>query len=138
MNQRFADAAAAVWREGDLVWVHDYQLMLVPALLRERLPQAAIGFFLHIPFPAADLFRTLPNRDEVLDGLLAADLIGFHTASYMRNFASSVLHVLGADIDVDAVRWQGRVANIGVFPMGVDARRYQALAESDEVRRSGS
>ena len=139
VNQRFADAAAALWREGDLVWVHDYQLMLVPGMLRERLPQAAIGFFLHIPFPAADLFRTLPQREEVLEGLLAADLIGFHTASYMRNFASSVLHVLGADIDVDAVRWQGASGQHRCVPDG--RRRARATRRSPratEVRGSGS
>ena len=134
VNERFADAVAAVWRPGDLIWVHDYQLMLLPSLLRARLPNAAIGFFLHIPFPPADVFRALPSREAVLEGLLAADLVGFHTASYMRNFASSVLHVLGAGLDVNAIAWQGRVANLGVFPMGVDAPAWQALGECAEVK----
>ncbi len=134
VNERFADAVARVWQEGDLIWVHDYQLMLVPGLLRKRLPQARIGFFLHIPFPPADTFRTLPARQELLESLLAADLIGFHTASYMRNFAESALHVLGVGLEVNALSWQGRVANVGIFPMGVDAKHYQQLAESDEVK----
>jgi len=137
VNQRFADEIARQYRHGDLVWVHDYQLMLVPRMLRELIPDAVIGFFLHIPFPAPDIFRTLPSREALLDGLLGCDLVGVHTASYMRNLASSVLHVLGAGTDVDRVGWQGRATNLGVFPMGVDARGYQALGESAEVRALG-
>ena len=133
VNERFADAVVAHHQEGDLVWIHDYQLMLVPRLVRERLPRAVLGFFLHIPFPPSDTFRTLPEREELLDGLLACDLVGFHTAAYMRNFAAAVLHVLGATTNIDAVRWKGRVANLGVFPMGVDARAFQGLAESATV-----
>ncbi len=134
VNQRFAQAVARQYQQGDLVWVHDYQLMLVPRMLRELIPDAIVGFFLHIPFPSPDTLRTLPAREAMLDGLLAADLIGFHTASYMRNFVSSVLHVLGAGADVDRVTWEGRVANLGVFPMGVDAHAYRRLGESPEVR----
>ncbi len=134
VNQRFADEVAARYRPGDLVWVHDYQLMLVPRMIRERVPDAVVGFFLHIPFPHPDTFRTLPSREALLEGLLGADLVGFHTASYMRNFASSVLHVLGAGADVDRIAWQGRAAGLGVFPMGVDAHAYQRLGESPEVR----
>jgi trehalose 6-phosphate synthase/phosphatase len=134
VNQRFAEETARHYRPGDLVWVHDYQLMLVPRMLRELIPGASVGFFLHIPFPAPDLFRTLPARDALLDGLLGADLVGFHTASYMRNFASSVLHVLGASADVDRITWQGRVTSLGVFPMGVDAQGFERLGESDEVK----
>ena len=137
VNQRFAEEIARQHQAGDLVWVHDYQLMLVPRMLRELIPDAVIGFFLHIPFPAPDIFRTLPSREALLDGLLGCDLAGFHTASYMRNFASSVLHVLGAGTDVDRVGWQGRATNLGVFPMGVDARGYQALGASAEVRALG-
>src|SRR3990172_8830729 len=123
VNRRFADEVVARYRPGDTVWVHDYQLMLVPQLIRERLPDARIGFFLHIPFPPSDIFSALPHREEILAGLLGADLIGFHTASYMRHFASSVLRWLGATTDVDSVSWHGRVSAIGVFPMGVDAER---------------
>lgn len=133
VNERFAREVARLHRPGDLVWIHDYQLMLVPRMLRDLIPDATIGFFLHIPFPPPDTFRTLPSREAILEGLLAADLIGFHTASYMRNFASSVLHVLGAGADVDRIAWRGREANLGVFPMGVDAREYQRLGESPEV-----
>lgn len=134
VNETFADAVVKHWQPGDLIWIHDYQLMRLPALLRLRLPSATIGFFLHIPFPPADTFRTLPAREALLEGLLAADLVGFHTAAYVRNFASSVLHVLGAGIDVNSIVYQGRVSNVGVFPMGVDAKAYQTLAESNAVK----
>ena len=133
-NVKFADAVAAVYRPGDRIWVHDYQLMLLPRLLRDRIPDASIGFFLHIPFPSSDTFRTLPARVDVLDGLLASDLIGFHTAGYMRNFASSVLYVLGAQADMDTINWQGRVSNMAVLPMGVDAPSFDALGRDEAVR----
>src|SRR5262249_38184839 len=88
VNRRHADAVAANHRPDDLVWVHDYQLLVVPALIRERLPAARIGFFLHIPFPSSELFRMLPQRRVLLEGMLGADLIGFHTATYLRHFVA--------------------------------------------------
>jgi trehalose 6-phosphate synthase/phosphatase len=132
-NARFAEAIVAHYREGDLLWVHDYQLMLVPRMVRDRIPNARIGFFLHIPFPSSDTFRTLPSRARLLEGLLGADLLGFHTASYMRNFSSSVLHVLGAATEVDRIRHAGGTTALGVFPMGIDAKQFAALSVSDEV-----
>ncbi|HEY0137858.1 MAG TPA: trehalose-6-phosphate synthase, partial [Nannocystis sp.] len=95
VNARFADAVAEKYEPGDVIWVQDYQLLLLPQLLRERLPEAKIGFFLHIPFPASEVFRMLPWRAEVLRGMLGADLVGFHTPSYARNFASAVMRILG-------------------------------------------
>jgi trehalose 6-phosphate synthase/phosphatase len=133
VNERFADAVAANEQEGDLVWVHDYQLMLVPRMVRQRIPDARIGFFLHIPFPPPDAFRTLPARERLLDGLLGADLVGFHTASYLRNFASSVLHVLGVSTNIDRLSWQGRASSLGVFPMGIDAKAFEAAAHTFEA-----
>lgn len=133
VNDRFAEAVAAVWKPGDVVWVQDYQLLRVPALLRKRIPDARIGFFLHIPFPASDVFRTLPARTALLEGMLAADLVGFHTSSYLRHFASSVLWVLGVPVDVDSVRWKGRVVKLGAFPMGVDAAAFGAKAAGPDV-----
>ena len=135
VNERFADAVAERYREGDLIWVHDYQLMLLPSLLRQRLPHARIGFFLHIPFPAAEVFRMLPHREELLRGLLGADLIGFHTTAYLRHFASSLLLLLGLPTEVDRVLFEDRVIRLGVFPMGIEARRIAALAERRAVRR---
>lgn len=133
VNERFADVIAAQYQADDLVWVHDYQLMLVPRLVRERIPNARIGFFLHIPFPSPETFRTVPAREQLLDGLLGADLVGFHTASYVRNFSSSVLHVLGVSTNIDRLSWQGRASSLGVFPMGVDAKAFEDAANSYEA-----
>jgi trehalose 6-phosphate synthase/phosphatase len=134
INRRFADAVVAQYRPGDVIWIHDYQLMLVPQMVREQLPGARIGFFLHIPFPASDVFRTLPFRDRLLQGLLGADLVGFHTAEYMRHFASAALRILGVGTDVDCLRWDQRSVRLGVFPMGVDAQHFAELAESPGVK----
>ncbi|HEX7624852.1 MAG TPA: bifunctional alpha,alpha-trehalose-phosphate synthase (UDP-forming)/trehalose-phosphatase [Anaeromyxobacteraceae bacterium] len=133
VNARFADAVAAHWQPGDLVWIHDYQLMLVPAMLRERVPGARIGFFLHIPFPSSEIFRLLPQRERLLEGLLGADLLGFHTATYLRHFASAALRLVGAATEVDRASWQGREVRLGVFPMGIDAAAFSGLACSAEV-----
>lgn len=132
-NERFADAVAAVWRPGDRVWVHDYQLLLVPEMVRRRCPGARIGFFLHIPFPSSELFRALPNRDLLLRGMLGADLVGFHSPAYLRHFASTVLRILGAPTEIDRLRWDGREIRLGVFPMGIDAKGFAATAASREV-----
>src|SRR5688572_13781870 len=100
-NERFADHVAAHATEDDLIWVHDYQLLLLPALLRQRLPKARIGFFLHIPFPSSDVIRVFPRCQAVLSGLLGADLVGFHTFNDQRHFSASLLSVLGLETDVD-------------------------------------
>jgi trehalose 6-phosphate synthase/phosphatase len=133
VNDRFADAIASAYRDGDSIWVHDYQLMLVPAMLRARLPAAKIGFFLHIPFPSSEVFRTLPWRHEILDGLLGADLLGFHTFAYLRHFVASLLHVEGVESDVDCVRVAHRQVRLGVFPMGIDAPGFAEAAQDPEV-----
>jgi trehalose 6-phosphate synthase/phosphatase len=133
VNRRFAEAVVHQYRPGDLIWIHDYQLMLLPQMIRERLPDARIGFFLHVPFPASDVFRVLPFREQLLAGLLGADQIGFHTAAYMRHFGSSTLRSLGAPLEVNQIRWQGRRVEVGVFPMGVDAQDYDRLARTPAV-----
>ncbi|HEY7058484.1 MAG TPA: bifunctional alpha,alpha-trehalose-phosphate synthase (UDP-forming)/trehalose-phosphatase, partial [Vicinamibacterales bacterium] len=134
VNEAFANQIACEYRPGDTIWVHDYHLMLLPALLRERLPGARIGFFLHVPFPSSEVFRVLPWRREVLNGLLGADLIGFHTFGYMRQFVTALLHILGLEPDIDRVRVGERDVKIGVFPMGVDAPRFATLAADPQVR----
>jgi trehalose 6-phosphate synthase/phosphatase len=134
VNEAFADAVAQAYRSDDTIWVHDYQLMLVPALLRARFPTARIGFFLHIPCPSPEVFRILPWRREILSGLMGADLIGLHTFAYMRHFLMSLLHVGGVEADIDCVRVGGREVKVGVFPMGVDAAAFTGLAASPDVR----
>src|SRR5918992_425820 len=134
VNQRFADVVAEHYETGDLIWVHDYQLLLLPELLRQRLPDARIGFFLHIPFPAEELFRTIPERDQVLEGLLGADLVGFHTPAYLRHFAAS-LTLLGLTVDIDRVQLSNREVRLGVFPMGIDADSFGAMAQTPEIEQ---
>ncbi|MGH9409799.1 MAG: bifunctional alpha,alpha-trehalose-phosphate synthase (UDP-forming)/trehalose-phosphatase [Vicinamibacterales bacterium] len=133
VNEAFADVVAREYRPGDTIWVHDYQLMLVPALLRERLPGARIGFFLHIPFPSSEVFRILPWRSQILHGLLGADLVGFHAFAYMRHLMASLLHVEGVEPDIDRVRVGDRDVLLGVFPMGVDAARFTELSQDPAV-----
>jgi trehalose 6-phosphate synthase/phosphatase len=129
VNERFAQRLAALATPAARVWVHDYQLMLVPNLLRNLRPDLRIGFFLHVPFPGADIFRLLPQRDEVLRGLLGADLIGLHTPSYVRNLlAVASAADLSSVEDGAAIRHSGRLTSLGVFPMGVDAERFERLA----------
>src|ERR1041384_7272608 len=103
VNERFADAVVEALQPDDVVWVHDYHLMLVPGMVRERRPEARVGFFLHIPFPAPEVFRILPWRRELLMGMLGADLVGFHTQSYARHFASAVRTQCGLDASRDHV-----------------------------------
>jgi trehalose 6-phosphate synthase/phosphatase len=133
VNEAFAEVVAREFRNGDALWIHDYQLMLLPGILRTRLPRARIGFFLHIPFPSSEVFRILPWRRQLLTGLLGADLIGFHTFAYLRHFLASLLHVEGVEPDIDRVRVTDREVHLGVFPMGVDAAGWAELGRSPEV-----
>ncbi len=133
VNSRFADMIAGLWQPGDVVWIHDYQLALVPALLRQRCPAARIGFFLHIPFPAPDLFGVLPQREGLLRGMLGADLVGVHTHAYSRNLLGAARRVLGLRPALERVVVDDREVHVGVFPMGVDATALSALAARPEV-----
>jgi trehalose 6-phosphate synthase/phosphatase len=107
VNRRFADAVVEHHRPGDLIWIQDYHLMRVPALVRARVPDARIGFFLHIPFPSSETSGSFPREEQILEGLLGADLVGFHTAAYVRHFSSSVLRTTGAWTDVDRIPGAG-------------------------------
>jgi trehalose 6-phosphate synthase/phosphatase len=133
VNERFAASAVSQYRPGDTIWVHDYHLMLVPGFIRRELPDAAIGFFLHIPFPPSEIFRALPFREALLAGVLGADLIGFHAPAYMRHFASTVTRVLGVPGGLDGIPWQGRPVRLGVFPMGIDTAAFAAAAQDSET-----
>ena len=133
VNERFAEKVIELYRPGDLIWVHDYHLMLVPSILRRKLPDAKIGFFLHIPFPPSDIFRTLPWRSAILEGLLGADVIGFHAFSYARHFSTSLLHVLGRESRGDVVPVGEREVRLRVFPMGIDAASFEALSAEPDV-----
>lgn len=128
VNQKFADAIIAHSDENDTIWVHDYQLMLVPQMVREKRPNTSIGFFLHIPFPSYEIFRTMPWREEVLKGLLGSDLIGFHTYDYERHFLSSVRRLLGLDVSFNDVYLDHRVIKVDSFPMGIDYKKFKEAA----------
>jgi trehalose 6-phosphate synthase/phosphatase len=133
VNERFAAVIADAWQPGDAIWVHDYQLLLVPGLVRRRLPEAVIGFFLHIPFPAADVFRILPAREPILRGLLGADLVGFHTAEYAHHFRYAATQLLGAEDHGDEVVFEDRRIRVGAFPIGIDVESFTSLAGQDEI-----
>jgi trehalose 6-phosphate synthase/phosphatase len=134
VNVRFAEVVADEYRSGDAIWVHDYQLLLLPGLLRERLPDAQIGFFLHIPFPSYEVFRMLPWRQDLLRGLLGADLIGFHTRDYADYFARATRQILGCEIGRHHVRVDGRQVRLQAYPLGIDADAYAALAADPKVQ----
>lgn len=135
VNRTFCDAVLEVAKPDDVIWVHDYHLMLLPQMLREKLPDNPIGFFLHIPFPSYELYRLLPGRwrAEILEGLLGADLVGFHTHSYTQYFLRSVLRILGHEHNMGQIFLQNRLTAADTFPMGIDFKKYQATALSPEV-----
>ncbi len=124
VNEIFLKEALRILQPGDRVWIQDYHLMLLPGLLRKAMPNLCIGYFHHIPFPSFELFRVLPERAEVLDGLLGADLIGFHTHDYMRHFISAAYRVLGADCDLDEIHTDGRLVQVNAFPMGISYQQF--------------
>lgn len=135
VNHKFCDVVAAAAEPGDIIWIHDYQLMLLPALIRERIPDATIGFFLHIPFPAFDVFRLLPWREGILRGLLGADLIGFHTYGYVSHFLDSVRRLMGYENTWGQMYVDNRIVKADVFPMGINYERVAATAASPAVQK---
>jgi len=136
VNQAYCDAALEVIQPGDIVWVQDYHLMLLPKLLRDKLPQASIGFFLHIPFPSYEIFRMLPAlwRRQILDGLLSADLVGFHTHHYAQYFLRSVSLILGHEHNLGRVTVGEHLSRVDVFPMGIDFQKFHSAQKDDQLR----
>ncbi len=134
VNQRFAQRAAEVAAPGAMVWVHDYQMQLVPQMLRELRPDLRIGFFLHIPFPPAELFNQLPWRRQVLEGLLGADIVGFHLTGGAQNFVRLVRTRVGHKTHRDLVTLpDGRHVHAAAYPISIDAADFEDLARSPEV-----
>ncbi len=134
VNRRFADVVDEVAGDDDLVWVHDYHLMLVPDLLRRRRRNYRIGFFLHTPFPSYEVFRCHPRRDALIEGLLGADLIGFHTFGYLRHFRSAVLRLLGLHSQPDRIFRETHTTYIGTHPIGINARAFVEALDNPVVR----
>src|SRR5690606_30081671 len=134
VNSRFADAAAAVAEPGATVWVQDYQLQLVPAMLRERRPDLRIGFFLHIPFPPIELFMQMPGRAEILRGLLGADLVGFQQRLAAQNFLRLARHLLGLRYQGHTIKVDNRTVKAGAFPISIDVNEMEQLAANPAVQ----
>ena len=139
VNRLFARAVAADVQDGDLIWVHDYHLMLLPAMLREEIGTSRInvriGFFLHTPFPSSEVYRILPSREELLRGVLHCDLIGFHTLDYARHFKSTCQLLLGLGVTVNGVQFEGRQVNVDAYPIGIDPQKIRDGLERPEVQQ---
>jgi trehalose 6-phosphate synthase/phosphatase len=134
VNTAFANVVSGIAKPNDIIWVHDYHLMLLPKLLRERLPKATIGFFLHIPFPSFEIFRLLPWRNQVLEGLLGADLVGFHTYDYTGHFLDSVHRLLGYEVAMGQITAADRVVKADAFPMGINYEQFSSVAKDPQAQ----
>lgn len=139
MNRLFAERSCEIAASDDLIWIQDYHLMLLPQLLRERLPSASLGHFLHIPFPPAEIMAQQPHAEEILSGVLAADLLGFHVPAYMDNFIAAAEQIAGARVvsrsETEAViEHNGHRARLGAFPIGIQPKQL-AEPDTDTVRR---
>jgi trehalose 6-phosphate synthase/phosphatase len=134
VNNLFFNKLMDFIEPGDDIWIHDYQLMLLPRLIKDRFPNNRLGFFLHIPFPSFEVFRLLPWREEILEGLIGADLIGFHTYDYVRHFLSSVRRLLGLEHNLGSIRLKDRVIKTDVFPMGIDYEKYAKAHTKKQIK----
>lgn len=138
VNKKFAEEVLDYAQKEDIVWVHDYQLMLVPQYIKEKRPGQLVGFFLHIPFPSYEVFRTLPCREALLQGLLCADLIGFHTHDYKEHFLRTVAKLLDVDIHDDGITHEKGVSRVGCFPMGIDVEKFETAPALDPEKDTTS
>lgn len=135
VNQVFGEAVVNTLHPDDVLWIHDYHLMLLPKIVREKFPEMSIGFFLHIPFPSWEIFRMLPRtwREEIIEGLLGASLIGFHTHDYVRYFLTSVLRTAGYEHQLGSLTLRDRAVKVDTFPMGVEYDHFAQAAASKET-----
>lgn len=136
VNEKFCAAVLAVAEPGDIIWIHDYQLLLLPTLIRKQSPQCTIGFFLHIPFPSYELFRLIPWRTELLNGMLGADLAGFHTYDDVHHFLLSVSRILHIPFSANVLTYNDRQIVAEAFPMGIDDIKYDQLIDDDTVKQN--
>jgi trehalose 6-phosphate synthase/phosphatase len=135
VNERFADTIVAHVEPQSRVWIHDFHLMLVPAMLRQREPRLSIGFFLHTPFPSSEVYRLLPAREQLLRGVLGADYVSFQIGDYARHFRSSCLRILGIDSEPDWLEIDARRVGIGVDPIGIDVEGFRTTLGDPETAR---
>jgi trehalose 6-phosphate synthase/phosphatase len=136
VNEIFAHRILEIAKPEDKIWVHDYHLMLLPSLLREKYPNIAIGYFLHTPFPNSDIFRLLPWRKEILRSLLEADLLGFHTYSYVQNFITTVRRLLSLNHTLGKIIFENHLAKVDSFPIGIDYQNFAEAESKPEVETS--
>lgn len=135
VNQKFAAAAVEEYRDGDLIWVHDYHLLLVPRMIRQQIPDARIAFFLHIPFPAKEIYLIAPQAEELVDGLLGADLVGFHVQGYARNFLQAAAELTDFRYSTEpmTIRVAGREVAVDSFPISIDFEQFNEIAKREET-----
>ncbi|XP_057451088.1 alpha,alpha-trehalose-phosphate synthase [UDP-forming] 1-like isoform X2 [Lotus japonicus] len=133
-NQMFADVVTKHYKEGDVVWCHDYHLMFLPQCLKNYNSKMKVGWFLHTPFPSSEIHRTLPSRSELLHAVLAADLVGFHTYDYARHFVSACTRILGLEGTPEGVEDQGKLTRVTAFPIGIDSERFRGALDLPEVQ----
>ena len=124
VNKKFASCVIENAKKGDIVWIHDYQLLLCPKIIKNERPDLTVGFFLHIPFPSFEIFRIFPWREKLLEGILGADLIGFHTYDYVRHFLSSVKRILRYNVVFNKIEVGSREVLVDTFPMGIDYLKF--------------
>jgi trehalose 6-phosphate synthase/phosphatase len=138
VNEKFYETLMEIIKEDDVIWIHDYHLMLLPKLIREKMPNVRIGFFLHIPFPNYEIFSLLPSnwRSKILEGLLGSDVVGFHTYDYTQYFLRCVLRILGLESDMGNIVLGDRIVKADTFPMGIDFLKFQNAAKSNEVQKN--
>ncbi|KAL9053858.1 MAG: hypothetical protein Q9162_004505 [Coniocarpon cinnabarinum] len=137
-NRQFARTIAPQIKDGDFVWVHDYHLMLLPQMLREEIGDSKrnvkLGFFLHTPFPSSEIYRILPVRSQILEGLLHCDLIGFHTYDYARHFLSSCSRILNLGTSPNGVDFHGKFVSVGAYPIGIDPEKFMDGLQKPKVQ----
>lgn len=132
-NQIMADETLKVAEDGDVVWIHDFHFLLLPAMLKEKRPSLKVGFFLHTPFPSSEIFRQLPVRNEILNALIQSDLVGFHEYSYLRHFTVSLKSHLGIDSSFLRAEIGEHILHLGVFPISIDSEHLKRTSESEKV-----
>ncbi|KAJ5178077.1 Trehalose-phosphatase [Penicillium coprophilum] len=135
LNQAFANRIAKHWKRGDSIWVQDYHLLLVPAMLRKLIPDAQIGFFLHIAFPSSEVFKCLAPRKELLQGMLGANLIGFQTDEYCRHFLQTCSRILCVEATPEGIQLEDGFVNVGTFPIGIDPTSWDKRRQATDVER---
>ena len=134
VNELFANTVLEIAEPEDFVWIHDYHLMLLPKLLQKEHRNIAVGFFLHTPFPSPDVFRLLPWREEIVDGLLEADLLGFHTYSYVQNFLTTVRRLIGLNHTLGKIIVGDHLVKVDSFPIGIDYKKFANAETKPKVQ----